>query len=288
MKTLSIFNNKGGVGKTTTTVNLSAAFALMLSHEAGPEREPERVLALDMDRATQTSVSLSGGFFSFEEKSRGPYDNLAGLLLRETEYSAAELVVPASIPRGGRGNLDFIPSSASKMSRVERDLGEDPVGGLYRLLEILEPLNGLYHFTLLDNPPNLGYCALNTLVAATDVLVPVQLEGPAIFALTETLRAIQSIQERPNPALRLLGILPTMTNFRRVEDQEWLAALKKQYGDLILPPITRRGEVSAAITQGLDIFSFKPPRQAEALAGANLATQEFATLATEIRRRLDD
>ena len=288
MKTLSIFNNKGGVGKTTTTINVSAAFALMLSHEAGPAKEPGRVLVLDMDQATQTSVSLSGGFFSFEEKSRGPYDNLAGLLLRATDYSPVELIVTTSLPTGARGNMDFIPSSATKMAKVDRDLGQDPIDGLYRLQEILEPLDGLYRYAFIDNPPNLGFGALNTLVAATDVLVPVQLEGPAIFALTETLHTIRSIQERPNPSLRLLGILPTMTNFRREEDKGWLAALTKQYGELVLPSIARRGEVTSAITQGLDIFSFKPARQPEALASANLATQEFATLAMAIRQRLDN
>ena len=277
MKTLSIFNNKGGVGKTTTTINVSAAFALMLSHEADPEREPGRVLVLDMDQATQTSVSLSGGFFSFEDQSRGPYDNLAGLHLQAT----------TSLPYGARGNMDFIPSSAARMAKVDRDLGEDLIDGLYRLREILEPVEALYRYTFIDNPPNLGYGAPNTLVAATDVLVPVQLEGPAIFALTETLHTIRRIQEKPNPSLRLLGILPTMTNFRREEDKEWLEALRKQYGELVLPPIARRGEVTSALTQGLDIFSFKPPRRPEALASANLATQEFATLAMAIRQRLD-
>jgi chromosome partitioning protein len=286
MKTLAIFNNKGGVGKTTTTINVSAAFALMLSHEAGPLREPGRVLVLDMDQATQTSVSLSGGFFSFDDKSRGPYDNLAGLLLQATDYSAVELIVTAALPTGGRGNMDFIPSSA-KMAKVDRDLGEDLIDGLYRLREILEPVEGLYQYAFIDNPPNLGYGALNTLVAATDVLVPVQLEGPAIFALTETLHTISRIQEKPNPSLRLLGILPTMTNFRREEDKSWLEALRKQYGELVLPPIARRGEVTSALTQGLDIFSFRPPRQPEALASANLATQEFAALAMTIRERLD-
>ena len=287
MKILSIFNNKGGVGKTTTTINVSAAFALMLSHEAGPKREPGRVLVLDMDQATQTSVSLSGGFFSFEDKTRGSHDNLAGLLLQMTDRSAVELILPTSLPRGARGNMDFIPSSAAKMEKVDRDLGDDRVNGLYRLREILEPLEDLYSYIFIDNPPNLGYGALNTLVAATDVLVPVQLEGPAIFALTETLRTIRSIQNRPNPSLRLLGLLPTMTNFRREEDKEWLEALRKQYGELVLPPIARRGEITSALTQGLDIFSFKPPRQSESLASASLATQEFAALAMEIRRRLD-
>jgi len=286
MRTISIFNNKGGVGKTTTAINLSAAFALMLSHEAGPDREPGRVLVLDMDQANQTSVSLSGGFFSAEDKTLGPNDNLAGLLLQMTERSPVELIVTTTLPRGGRKNMDFIPSSPVLMANVDGILSQNAVDGLYRLQEILEPLSGLYCYTIIDNPPNLGFGALNTLVAATDVLVPVQLESPSIYALTETIRTIESIQRRPNPSLRLLGLLPTMCNFRREEDKEWLAALQKKYGDLVLPPISRRVEVTSALTQGLDIFSYKPPRQSDALASANLATQEFAALATEIMRRL--
>jgi chromosome partitioning protein len=288
MKTLSIFNNKGGVGKTTTAINLASAFALMLSHEAGADQEPGRVLILDMDQATQASVTLSGGFFSGEDRTQGPNDNLAGLLLQMTDRSPVELIVTTALPRGSRRNMDFIPSSPVLMANVDGILRQNAVDGLYRLQEILEPLSDLYRYTVVDNPPNLGFGALNTLVAATDVIVPIQLEGPSIYALTETLRTIESIQHRPNPSLRLLGLAPTMCNFRREEDKEWLAALQKQYGDLVLPPIPRRGEVTAALTQGLDIFSYKPPRQPDALASANLATQEFAALATEIMRRLEN
>jgi len=153
------------------------------------------------------------------------------------------------------------------MAKVDRDLGEDLIDGLYRLREILEPVEALYRYTFIDNPPNLGYGALNTLVAATDVLGPVQLEGPAIFALTETLHTIRRIQEKPNPSLRLLGILPTMTNFRREEDKEWLEALRKHTGAGASSNCPTRGS-HFCLTQGLDIFSFKPPRRPEALASA--------------------
>lgn len=287
MKILSFFNQKGGVGKTTATVNIGAAFALMLSHEAGPDDDPGRVLILDLDQQIHTSVSLSGGFFGYREVATGPYDNIAGLLLMETERSIAEIVATAGIPHAGRGNMDFIPSSKKKMTSVESALSAEPVDGLYRLREVLAPADSLYHYAVIDNPPSLGFLACNSLTAATHVVVPVQLEAAALFSLSETFRTIQSIQSKHNPDLQLLGILATMCDFRNQEQREFYDSLVNQYGDLVLPPITRRAEIAYASSEGLDIFSFKPSRKAGSLASASQASQEYAAVAEEIRRRMD-
>jgi chromosome partitioning protein len=287
MRILSFFNQKGGVGKTTATVNIGAAFALMLSHEAGPEDEPGRVLILDLDQQIHTSVSLSGGFFGYRDVSPGPYDNIAGLLMLETERPITEILSTASIPHGGRGNMDFIPSSKKKMTNVESALSSEPVDGLYRLREVLEPIDALYQYVVIDNPPSLGYLACNSLTAATHVVVPIQLEAAALFSLSETLRTIQSIQNKHNPELQLLGILATMCDFRNQEQREFYDSLRGKYGDLVLPPISRRAEIAYASSEGLDIFSFKPSRRSGSLASASQASQEYAAVAEEIRRRMD-
>jgi chromosome partitioning protein len=288
MKILSFFNQKGGVGKTTATINIGAALALMLGREAGPEAEPGRVLVIDLDQQTHASVSLSGGFFGYRDVSQGPYDNIAGLLLLETEKPITEIVSTASIPRGGRGNLDFIPSSKKKMTSAENALSAEPVDGLYRLREVLAPVDSLYRYAVIDNPPSLGYLACNSLTAATHVVIPIQLEAAALFSLSETLRTVQSIQNKHNPDLQILGILATMCDFRNQEQREFYDSLRGQYGDLVLPPITRRAEIAYASSEGLDIFSFKPARKPDLLASASQASQEYAAVAEEIRRRMDE
>lgn len=287
MKTLSVFNQKGGVGKTTATINLGAAFALMLSREADPGIEPGRVLIIDLDQQTHASVLLSGGFFGYNDVSLGPYDNMAGLLMLGTERPTAKIIVTANIPHGGRGKMDFIPSSKAKMARAETVLSAEPLDGLYRLREVLEPVTSLYRYAFIDNPPSLGHLACNSLIAASHVLVPIQLAAPALFSLSETVRTIQSIQSKHNQELQLLGILATMCDYRYQEQKEFYSALSQQYGDLLLPPITRLAEIEYASSEGLDIFSFKPGRRAGVLASASRATQEYAHVAEIIRQRMD-
>lgn len=287
MKVLSVFNQKGGVGKTTVTINVGAAFALMLSHEShtGP---PERVLIIDLDQQTHSEITLSGGFFGRRrEAGLGPYDNIAGLLMLETERPATELIRTAEIPLGARGNMDYIPSSKEKMLLVDSVLRADPVDGLFRLRGILETIEPLYRYVVIDNPPGLSYLSVNSLVGATHVIVPIQLEAPSIEGLANALKTIQSVQRQQNPSLRLVGILPTMCDFRLQEQKEFYDGLCDQYGETILPPIGRRADVTYSNSEGLDIFSFKPARQSAEMVSSSPATREFALAAEEIRRRMD-
>ena len=120
MKVLSVFNQKGGVGKTTTTINLGAAFALMMSHEVGAKEEPGRVLIIDLDQQTHSEITLSGGFFGQRRQTGlGPYDNIAGLLMLDTTLPVTDIIRTAEIPLGARHNMDFIPSSKEKMPNVD-------------------------------------------------------------------------------------------------------------------------------------------------------------------------
>ena len=287
MKVLSVFNQKGGVGKTTTTVNLGAALALMMSHEAGPNEEPGRVLIIDLDQQTHSEITLSGGFFGQRRPTGlGPYDNIAGLLTMDTSLPVTEIIRTAAIPLGARHNMDFIPSSKEKMPNVDSALKNDPVDGLFRLRGILEALESYYQYVVIDNPPGLSYLSINSLVGATHVLIPCQLEAPSLESLTSAIKTIQSVQRQHNRNLQFLGILPTMCDFRQQEQHEFLDALHKQYRDLVLPPISRRADVNYANSEGLDIFSFKPSRRSGELTSANPATQEFGRVADEIRQRM--
>ena len=288
MKVLSVFNQKGGVGKTTTTINLGAAFALMMSHEVGAKEEPGRVLIIDLDQQTHSEITLSGGFFGQRRQTGlGPYDNIAGLLMLDTTLPVTDIIQTAEIPLGARHNMDFIPSSKEKMPNVDSALKNDPVDGLFRLREILETLEPFYQYVVIDNPPGLSYLSINSLVGSTHVLIPCQLEAPSIESLSGALKTIQSVQRQHNRNLHLLGILPTMCDFRQQEQHEFLDSLNREYRNLILKPISRRADVNYANSEGLDIFSFKPSRKSNAMASASPATQEFAQVAEEIRQRMD-
>jgi chromosome partitioning protein len=288
VKILSVFNQKGGVGKTTATINLGAAFALMLSYEAKPTVEPGRVLVVDLDQQAHSDITLSGGFFGKRASlPLGPYDNIAGLLLMETTRPILEIIARADIPLRARGNMDYIPSSKKKMMNVDAALRSDPVDGLFRLREILTPIESMYRYALIDNPPGLSHLSVNSLVAATHVLIPVQLEAPSLDGLAEAVQTIQSVQRQQNPALKIAGILPAMCDFRYQEQNEFLEGLKREYGELLLPPISRRAEITYAVSEGLDIFSFKPSRNSGEMTSASLSTQEFARAAEELRGRME-
>ena len=111
MKIISCFSQKGGVGKTTATINISAAFGLMLWHGTRPGQEPGRVLIVDLDQQANTDITLSGGFFGQRQKrNMGPYDNIAGLLMLDTQRPIFEIITNANIPVNAR-NVDFIPSN---------------------------------------------------------------------------------------------------------------------------------------------------------------------------------
>jgi chromosome partitioning protein len=287
VKVITCFSQKGGVGKTTATINLSAAFGLMLWHETPAGQEPRRVLIVDLDQQANTDITLSGGFFGQrQQRNFGPYDNIAGLLMLDTQRPVFEIITNANLPANAR-NVDFIPSNREKMLQVEPALQANPADGLFRLREVLEPVEQTYDYVFVDNPPGVSHLSVNSLVASTDVILPIQLEAASVFGLADSFKAIRSIQQKYNRDLRVVGILPTMCNFRGAGQREFYEGLCSQYKDLMLSPISQRVEVADAFTAGLDIFSYKPARQAEAIISSSASTQEYARVAEEIRQRLE-
>ena len=287
MKVVSIANQKGGVGKSTYAVNLAAALALILSYE-GRDRSG-RVLLVDMDPQTHSAATLAGGVFCPPAKrgDRQAKATLGELLTDEVAIPVPAAILTSRIPLRSSHNLDYFPSSKAKMKAASRLLSMEADGD-FRLSYLLNALEHIYTYVVIDTPPSLDVMTVNSLVAADSVVVPIQLKGFSLDGLTDLLTTIQQIQRSKNPQLKLLGLQPTMCDFRRAEETELHQSLVNKYGKLVLPPISNRADVEYALSEGQDIFSFRPPRSdQDGLAGANPATQEFARAAVAVRRRIE-
>jgi chromosome partitioning protein len=211
---------------------------------------------------------------------------LAELLLDEASMPAVSIIRNSHIPRYAAGNLDYIPTNKARMSRAARQLVTE-VDYQYRLSDVIRPLEGLYEYIIIDTPPELGVLTTNSLVASTHVLIPVELAAFSVDGLEDILGTVKAVQKRINPGLRLLGLQPTRCSFQRSEQVEILKGLRSRFGDLLIPPICERADVTYALSDGLDIFSFRPPRSSSELESSSPATQEFAQSAREVRARLD-
>ncbi len=287
MKILTVACQKGGVGKSTLAINVSAAFALMQSFQ-NPD-DPGRILLIDMDKQHHSSKTLAGGVFGKDDEEDNTGPTLGKCLMGKSPLPISAIVESSHLPLNNEEkNLDYLPSTYSGMQEAENFLNMDTTGR-FRLLDLIQPIVSDYEYIIIDTPPDLSIMTDNALIAATHAVVPIDLQAFSMDALNKTLDKIEQIQSHPrfNPELELAGIVLTKCNLRHSEEVEWRDILVEQYGDLILSPITLRGDVHTAQTQGLDIFSYKPPRDPEAVASSSLATQEYARTAEEIKERID-
>jgi len=285
MHIITVANQKGGVAKTTTAINLAAALSLVEQHR-NPSK-PKRVLLVDMDPQCHAAATAAGGVFGAgREVQYGA--TLADLLVQDDPPSVVSLIQEARIPKNNaKRNLDFLPTSSSSMTAASQ-LMVNIDAREYRLAEALEPIAPLYKYVLIDTRPSLDVLTVNALVAATHVLIPVELTALGMDSLNDMLQTVDRMRKRLNPNLAMAGILPSRCNLQRSEAQEILEQLQNTYGDTVLSPIKERAEVTYAHSAGMDIFSFRPPRSRRegGLASASAATQEFARMAEEVIRVL--
>ena len=203
---VAIANQKGGVGKTTTTINLAASLAV----------EEKKVLVIDLDPQSNTSSGLG---LSSGTPSRSSYDLLAG------KYSLGDLVQKTALPC-----LSAVPCSVA-MAGFEPEAATIDPSLRHRLLKDNLPEQGLsdFEYVLLDCPPSLGFITLNALVAAHSVLIPVQCEYFALEGLGQLMKTMERVRQKWNTDLTIEGILPTMFDRRNRLSTSVLEELKKHF-----------------------------------------------------------
>lgn len=280
MKVISVCNQKGGVGKTTISVNLAAGMALILGQE-NPETS-RKILFLDLDPQAHGALTLAGGVHDAPAETT---NNLGALLSGESNLPLMSIIRPAKIPTNGRNNLHFAPTSKKYMSIASKIL-ESEADGQFRLDSLLEEItDGTYEYVIIDTPPSLKALTVNALVASDYVLVPMQMRSFSQASLMDVTSTIKMIQKRQNPKLKLMGVQPSMYVATQVGQRNWLHKLSEVIPRHVMPVISSRADVEYAIQRGLDIFSYMPPQNLNQIYSAHPSTREFYDLAKEIIKR---
>jgi chromosome partitioning protein len=254
-RVISMCNQKGGVGKTTTTINLGASLA-----ELG-----RKVLLVDFDPQGSLSVGLG----------MNPHDmdlTVYNLLLQR-EVGIDEVIVPTGVP-----GMDLLPSNID-LSAAEVQLVQE-VAREQTLQRVLQPAIAEYDVILIDCQPSLGLLTVNALTASDGVIVPLECEYFALRGVALLKTTIDKVKERLNPKLRIDGVLGTMYDGRTLHGREVMERLVEAWGDTVFHTVIRRTvKFSDSTVAGEPITTF---------AGASPAADAYRQLAREVLARCPD
>ena len=236
LRVLSVSNQKGGVGKTTTAINLGTALAAV----------GERVLIIDLDPQGNASTGLG---ISRGQRKTTVYDVIVN------GAPLVEAAVPTALPR-----LDLAPSDAN-LSGVELELAQAPRRS-FRLRDAIaalraDPAGSPYSYVLIDCPPSLNLLTVNAMAAADAVLVPLQCEFFALEGLTQLMRTVELVQGNLNPKLEIQGVVLTMYDKRNRLSEQVAQDVRQHFGDKVYRTmIPRNVRVSEAPSFGQPVLVY--------------------------------
>jgi chromosome partitioning protein len=236
-RVIAFANQKGGVAKTTTTLNLGVALA----------EQGHRVLAIDLD--PQGNLTMSQGW-NPDEIERSMFDVLVHKLPITEIVREGEIDVAVS-------SIDLAGAELALSSMIGRE----------RALEkAIVPVRPTYDFILVDTPPSLGLLTINALVAANGVIVPVQCEYLSLRGLVQLENTLSMIRENLNPHVEIEGILPTMYDKRLLHSREAVDILKENFGDLVLRTRIRKTiRYAEAPVKGQSVLKYDPDGEAASM-----------------------
>jgi chromosome partitioning protein len=256
---IAMTNQKGGVGKTTTTINLGAALA-----EAG-----RKVLMVDMDPQGSLSIGLGVNPEDLVGK-RTVYD----MLMDSSAVPASDVVLQTSV-----AGLDILPANIQLSAAELRLAGE--VAREYALDRAFESVRPLYDYILIDCQPSLGLLTVNALTAADGVVIPMECEFFALRGVEMLRETITKVQERLNSRLTIDGVLPTMVDARTLHTRETIQAVLDAFGDSVFhTTISRTVKFPETTKAGVSIIE-QAPNSSGAQNYRNLAWELVARLETQ-------
>jgi chromosome partitioning protein len=245
MKVIAFANQKGGVAKTTTTLNLAVAFA-----EKG-----NRVLCIDMD--PQGNLTMSQGIDP-DTVEESMYDVLVHKLPIRQVIRKREIDIACA-------SIDLAGAEIAMSAQIGRERS---------LQKALVGIEGDYDFVCIDTPPSLGLLTINALTAAHKVIVPVQCEYLSMRGLIQLQNTLQMIRENLNPDVEIEGILPTLMDTRTVHAKEAIEILEENFGDRVFASrIKKTIRFAEAPVKGMSVLKYDPD---------GMAAQSYRDLAKEV------